>query len=79
MPGPGDRRDFPAARDLRLQDGPRAKGVSAVQRQAVIEDVKNPHARISYTAPLNTASTATLTANQPRPRIACLMGARADR
>ena len=42
----GHRGDSPAKRLLRLEDRPRAERVAALQRQAMIEDMKNAHRAI---------------------------------
>ena len=41
--GRGDMKGFPAACPLLAQQGGCAKGVAAVQRDGVVEDVKNSH------------------------------------
>jgi hypothetical protein len=38
-----DPGNLPAAFNLRLQDGARAEGIAAVERQAVIKNVKDTH------------------------------------
>ncbi len=40
LPNPGNARDFPSGSLLRFQYCAGAEGVAAVQRQAVIEDMK---------------------------------------
>ena len=55
---PGQAGDLPAPRQLRLDDGAGAEGIAAVQRQAVVEDVQDPHALASCQSKLNGASTA---------------------
>ena len=48
VPQAGDRLDLEPVGLLRLEDRPRAEGVAAVQRQRVVEDVKNPEHRGKY-------------------------------
>ena len=44
MPRSGYRRDLPSPRLLRFQDRAGAKRVTALQRQTMVEDVKDAHA-----------------------------------
>src|SRR3546814_11528767 len=55
---PRDRRDRPALGLFGLQDRAGAKGVAALERQAVVEDVEDTHPRLH--------ARQGLTARQPR-------------
>ena len=54
----GQAGDLPALLELRLDDGARPEGVAALERQAVVEDVQDPHAGPLCHGKLNAASTA---------------------
>ena len=60
MTQPGDTFDLEPVGKLRGHDRACAKGIAAVQRQRVVENVENPQHR-------GNIATTTLTARQPAP------------